>query len=143
MTENILFNQGYNCCQAVLAEYASRLDLPAPEAFRIGAAFGAGMGRRGHVCGAVSGALMVIGLRFGRFDPEDLATRDLVHAQAQRFLNRFEEEHGSLYCRELLGRDFSHPGQYELARQEQLFDRSCPGYVNGAIEILAEHFSSM
>jgi C_GCAxxG_C_C family probable redox protein len=142
MTQNILFDQGYNCCQAVLAEYTSRLELPEPEAFRIGAAFGAGMGRRGHVCGAVSGALMVIGLRFSRFDPEDLAARDLVYAHAQRFLIRFEQEHGSLYCRELLGRDFSVHGQYELARQEQLFDRSCPGYVNGAIELLAEHFSS-
>ena len=141
MTENILFNQGYNCCQAVLAEYASRLELPAPEAFRIGAAFGAGMGRRGHICGAVSGALIVIGLRFCSFDPEDLATRDLVYSHTQRFMERFKSEYGSLYCRDLLGRDFFIPGQYELARQEQLFDRSCPSYVNGAIEILAEHFS--
>ncbi len=138
MSENDLFSNGYNCCQAVAAPFAAQFGLSDDLAFRIGAAFGGGMGRRGHVCGAVSGALMVIGMRYGHFDPNDIESKNRVYEISQRFLDRFENDHGSIYCRDLIGRDFSFPGEYQLAHQEQRFDRYCPAFVEKAVCLLEE-----
>ena len=80
---------------------------------------------------------MVIGLRFGSADAEDTDARDLVYARSQEFMESFHQVFGSLDCRSLLGRDLSQPGEHELARAEDLFNRVCPEYINRAISILS------
>ena len=137
MADNILFARGYNCSQSVLAEYATRLGMTNEDAFKIASAFGGGMARSGRTCGAVSGALMVIGLRFGSADAENTGARDLVYARSQEFMESFFQVFGSLDCRSLLGRDLSQPGEHELARAEDLFNQVCPEYINRAISILS------
>jgi C_GCAxxG_C_C family probable redox protein len=138
MAENVLFSNGYNCCQAVAAPFAAQFGLSDDLIFKIGSAFGGGMGRRGHVCGAVSGALMVIGLRYSNFDPADRAAKKFVNEQAQKFMDRFNAAHGSIYCRDLIGRDFALLGEYELAHKEKRFDRFCDDYVSKAIALLSD-----
>jgi C_GCAxxG_C_C family probable redox protein len=138
MTENILFARGYNCSQSVLAEYASRLGITNAAAIKIASAFGGGIARSGRTCGAVSGALMVIGLRFGSVDAENTTARDLVYTRSQEFMESFYQVFGSLECRSLLGRDLSQPGEHELARSEDRFNQVCPKYINRAISILSE-----
>jgi len=63
-----LFRGPCNCCQAVLGSMAPRLGLDEGTAILFGTAFGGGMGRMGGICGAVTGAFLVLGLRYG--DPE-------------------------------------------------------------------------
>jgi len=72
---------------------------------RIATAFGGGIGGRGAVCGAVVGSVMAIGLKHGR--EEAWQPRDKGYALAQEFCRRFEQETGSLYCRELTEMDLS------------------------------------
>ena len=60
------FSEGFSCSQSVLAAFAPELGLDADAALRVSAAFGGGMGRLGDTCGAVTGALMVLGLRLRR-----------------------------------------------------------------------------
>jgi C_GCAxxG_C_C family probable redox protein len=132
------FNEGYACSQSVLSAYASRFDLPLDQAYRIAAAFGAGMARRGEVCGAVTGALMVIGLQAGNIDAQDKTARDKAYSLAEQFMQSFEARHGSILCRGLLGYTLSNPEEYQLAREQGLFENLCPRFVRDSADILAD-----
>ena len=124
------FAAGHNCAQSTLVPWARGLGYDAEELERMGAAFGGGM-HRGDTCGAVTGALMALGLACGD-DPEVLSEKTAQFQAA--FLERF----GSTLCRELLGYDFSRPEEKEAARAAGVVPERCPGFVRGASEILQE-----
>ena len=100
-----LFSQGYNCSQAVVAAWADAIGLDKNTALRISCGFGGGMGRMREVCGAVSGAVMVLNWHFGYTDGTDQAAKAEMYKLIQAFAARFREENGfdSIVCRELLG----------------------------------------
>lgn len=125
-----LFGQGYMCSQAVFAAFSEDFDLPKEQALKIGACFGSGM-RRGEVCGACTGALMALGLKYG----EDKAKSNEV---CERFLDEFENENGSIICNELLGCDIRTEDGVEYARENNLFSEFCPKMVESAAKILNE-----
>jgi C_GCAxxG_C_C family probable redox protein len=138
MAETVLFSQGFNCAQSVFAEAALRMGVSRELALKIAAAFGGGMSSHGEVCGAVSGALMALGLRFASPDPDDKERRDFVYSRGRDFMQRFESQHGSLICRQLLGRDLNQPGELEQARSEDRFNAICPAYIASAAAILGD-----
>ena len=84
-----MFLEGYNCAQAVLACCGRDLGLPRETAIRVAQAFGGGMGRTGNVCGAVTGAMMVIGLKHSVKNAKDAATKELAYSMTQEFLRRY------------------------------------------------------
>ena len=124
------FNKGANCCQAILSVYGLPLGVEQSMAMRLGGPFGGGMGCTGATCGAVTGALMILGLHCGV--DESQRVREL----AQEFLRRFEEQNGALCCRQLLGRSIHKPKELEKAVKEGLFTRVCPKLVHSAATIL-------
>jgi len=96
------------------------------------------MGRMGEQCGAVTGAFMVIGLKYGKAKAADEGARDRTYELVREFVTRFRSRHGSIVCRELLGYDLSNPQEGELAKKKGLFDTLCPQLVRDAAEILEE-----
>ena len=92
-----LFGEGYMCSQAVFAAFSEQFDLPKEQALKIGACFGSGM-RKAEVCGACTGALMVLGLKYGE-------SKEKSNEACEKFLDEFEKENGSFICRDLLGCD--------------------------------------
>jgi C_GCAxxG_C_C family probable redox protein len=131
------FDEGFNCAQAVLAAFAPRHGLTREQALKISAAFGTGK-TRAATCGAVSGALMVIGLAHGRFRPDDMQARARTHALAQAFQDRFEKVHGACTCEELLGLDPTTPEGRQAAIDRGLFESRCPVFVRSAVTLLLE-----
>jgi C_GCAxxG_C_C family probable redox protein len=131
-----LFEQGFSCGQAVLAGHAARFGLERDAALRVACAFGGGVARTGATCGAVNGALMVIGLAEGRTRVEDGAALERTYGAARTFLERFRAEHGSLTCRDLLGVDISTAEGHEAASARGLFRARCPGFVRSAARIV-------
>ena len=107
-------------------------------ALRVGGAFGAGMARTGQTCGAVTGALMVIGLKHGQTQGEDKQAKEKTYALAREFLERFKARNGALLCRELLGYDINTPEGMQAIRDKGLFDSLCARLVANAVEILQE-----
>ena len=101
-------------------------------------AFGAGMARTGQTCGAVTGALMVIGLKHGQTQGEDKQAKEKTYALAHEFLERFKARNGALLCRELLGYDIGAPEGMQAAKDKGLFAALCPRLVANAVEILKE-----
>ena len=133
-----VFKAGFLCSQALLSTYGVRFGLSREMALKVSAAFGGGISRMGETCGAVTGALMVIGLKHGSSEAEDKAARERTYAVAREFAQRFSARHGSLRCKDLLGCDLNVPEEYARAKEQKLFETACPQYVQDAAEILEE-----
>jgi C_GCAxxG_C_C family probable redox protein len=129
------FAQGLNCSQAVFSAYASRLGLSEEMALKLSSPFGGGIARQGQVCGALTGALMVLGLQHGNADPQD---KEATYQMAGEFVRRFQERHGAILCRELLGCDISTPAGLQTAREQHLFTTICPALVEQTAKLLTE-----
>ncbi len=130
------FESGFSCSQAVFAAFSEALGLERTTALKISQPFGGGIAGTGSTCGAVTGALLAIGLKHGRFRPEDTAAKDKTYALVLEFINRFRERHGSIVCRELIGVDLSTPEGHEKARRRGLFTERCSLFVSRAADIL-------
>lgn len=129
-----LFRGPCNCCQAVLGSIAPDLGLDEKTATRLGTAFGGGMGRMGGVCGAVTGAFLALGMKFG--DGEAGAEpKEHVYGLVRSFVQEFRELHGSILCRELLGCEIGTPEGMAEAREKGLFDTICVRFVRDSVDI--------
>jgi C_GCAxxG_C_C family probable redox protein len=125
----------------VLSAFSVSLGLDRPTALKISQPFGGGTAQRGETCGAVVGAYLVIGLKHGRVQAEDIAARDLTYAVMREFISRFLALHGTLECRDLLGYRLDDPEEHRRAEEEGKFQTLCPGLVRTAAEILEEILS--
>lgn len=131
------FRGGYICSQAVLAAFSGDCGISEEQALRLGSCFGSGM-RKGEVCGACSGALMVLGLMYGQDKVPDAETRARTNALTEKFLESFSQKCGSYICKELLGCDISTPQGAEYARSKKLFSDICPKLVGASASILEQ-----
>ncbi len=132
-----LFRNGCSCSQSIVAAYGQSLGLTRKTAMQIAAGFGGGM-RLGHTCGAVTGAIMVLGLRYAPEKCDTSTERAEVYARVVDFAKRFQGRNGSVVCRELLGCDISTPEGMRQAQERNLFDTICVKMVEDAATILEE-----
>ena len=138
-TAEELFRKGYNCSQSVLMAFGDITGFDDDTATRLASSFGGGIGRMREVCGAVSGAAMVLGLVKGYSDPDDREAKKAHYALVRTFADRFKELNGSVICRELLsGVQTSTGGDPEARTAEYYKKRPCPELVRQAAEILDE-----
>ena len=131
------FQGGFHCSQAVLEAYAADFGLDVELARRIAAGL-AGGSTVGGECGAVASGYLVLSLKHARVTPAygDVEQENELWNRVRRFVGEFEQRHGALTCRELLGVDaFAREG-YEEALRKDLFKTRCPNYVRDAITIL-------
>jgi len=132
---------GLSCAQSVLSAFIGQFDLDRDMALRISSAFGGGMGGLGEVCGAVSAAFMVLGLKYGSAGGHDEEEKARINRKAVEYMNRFRSLKGSILCRDLLGADVGTTEGLETAKTKGLFDNICPGIIRCSVEILEEIIS--
>ncbi len=120
------FTQGYNCAQSVFSALAEGSDISVEQAMRIAGNFGGGIVDSGRTCGAVSGALMALGLKYGASSNSDYRNKLILREKTMEFLVRFEKEFGSLEC-SFLKNQFPDPSDPH---------KNCQLYVGRAIEIV-------
>lgn len=130
-----LYKQSFYCSQAVFAAFAEELGIDENTALKTGSCFGGGM-CKGEVCGACTGALMVLGMKYGRDKPDDWEKKTKANDMANRFLDCFKEKNGSYICNDLLGCDISTTEGKTYAREQKMFSELCPKLVESAAEIL-------
>lgn len=130
-----LFANNFNCSQAVLTAFASDFGLDEKLALMLGTQFGGGA-RNAEMCGAVSGALMVLGLKYGHFESENNEQKSRAYAVATEFTKRFKELNGSIVCRDLLGYDLTRPEDSACIKEKNLFRTVCPEMIRSAVEVL-------
>ena len=129
------FEQKFHCSQAVLAAFAQELGLTEEQALKLGGCFGSGM-CKGEVCGACTGALMALGLKFGQSDIADLESRKKTNEVTVEFLELFKKANGSYICKELLGCDLVTEEGKKYAMENRLFVEFCPKMVESATQIV-------
>jgi C_GCAxxG_C_C family probable redox protein len=132
------FEKGFLCAPAVLSTYSEQLGLEKALALKIACGFGAGIGRMGRTCGAVTGAVMVIGLKYGQVNLADEESRQRTFTLVKEFVDRFTALHGSIECKDLIGYDLSNSGELRLALESGVFQNKCPGFVYDSARILEE-----
>lgn len=131
------YSNNFNCSQGVFTAFATELGMDEKLALRLGTNFGGGE-RKGELCGAVAGALMVLGLRSGHCKSDDMDSKRNAYRISEEFMNRFIKKNGSVVCRELLGYDLTKEEDIEIIKKKNLFRTFCPQMVRSAAEILDE-----
>lgn len=132
-----IFKEGFSCSQAVLAAYCGRFGLDKNQAYKISSGFGGGM-HLDQTCGAVTGAFMVIGLKYGRTRAGDVEAKMKTTKMVNEFAKKFKDRHGSISCTALIGCNVSTPEGFEEAKKKDVFKQLCPEFVKSAAEILEE-----
>lgn len=134
-----LFGRNASCTQAILSVFGEQYDIDRDSAMKLGRAFGGGIGHLGLTCGAVTGAVILLGLAEGSVDSEqERAARHRSYKQVGEFVRRFEALHGSIECKALLGEDISTESGLKNIQDANLFSTVCPKFVRDAAAILAE-----
>jgi len=128
--------KGFNCTQSIIKAYASEVGMKEEDAVRMASALGGGVGRNGHICGAVSGAALIIGMKFGTTDPANFQAKEIAYNKTNELLEKFREENKSILCKELIPYDMKNPEELKKAREAGVFDKQCPLYVSSAGRIL-------
>ena len=98
------FGRKFHCSQSVLAAFAPECGLTEEQALKLGACFGSGM-RKGEVCGACVGALMVLGALYGQYDKADPESRIRANTVNDKMMERFAKKSGSYICNDLLNKN--------------------------------------
>lgn len=132
------FKSGFSCSQAILSAYAEQLGLERNIALKVSGTFGGGMAGMAGTCGAVTGAFMVIGLKYGKTKPEDEEAKMKAYSLVQEFVKKFKAKNSSIVCKELLGCDISTPEGMQEFKDRGFINAVCPKFVENAAEILEE-----
>lgn len=129
-----LFKSKFHCSQAVFAAFSEELGLSEEQALKIGSCFGSGM-RKGEVCGSCTGALMVLGLKYGHSKVGDVESKLKTDEVCDRFLDEFKLQNGSYLCNDLLNCDIKTDEGIKYALDNNLFTEFCPKMVESATKI--------
>jgi C_GCAxxG_C_C family probable redox protein len=132
------FNSGFSCSQAICTTYFQAFGIDRVTARKVSCGFGAGVARSNNICGAVSGAIMVIGIAYGMARPGDVAAKERTYRAVNNFLQEFRKRNGDVNCTPLIGFDLSDPFQLEMAKERKVVRTKCPRFVKDAAEILDE-----
>jgi C_GCAxxG_C_C family probable redox protein len=130
------FMSRFTCSAAVFLAFSEELGLDPDMAKKIACGFGAGISKTGNICGAVSGAVMVIGLKYGKTEADDETATERTRTLTRQFIKEFTEKSGSVNCSVLLGYDLSDMQAYAAAKDSGLFVTRCPVFVRDAADIL-------
>ena len=131
------FQAGYNCAQAVLYSLSDDLQLDRDTALKLACGFGAGMGRKQEVCGAISGGILAISLKYGRGDQQDRSSTEETYSRVRELMTAFELQHGTSICRALLnGCDLNTPEGMRYAKEHDLFNTVCKSCVKTVVDAL-------
>lgn len=125
-----MFGGGYYCSQAVLGAFCEEYGLDKETAFRISSGLNSGA-RCSEICGAVSGAVLVISLRYGD-------SSEVCNQKVEEFMNVFKERYGEIVCRNILGCDISTPEGRAKAIKDGLFGTLCVDAVANTAQTLAD-----
>ena len=133
-----IFSKGFNCAQAVLASHSSDFGMDSATARKVAGAFGGGMAYSGEACGAVTGALMLIGLKYGMHIEGDKDSKEKTYRIASEFISKFKKEYGSVKCTDLIKYDLAADETLKKAREAGVFKTICPLLVKRAVELAEE-----
>jgi C_GCAxxG_C_C family probable redox protein len=131
------FRNKFNCSQSVFTVFGTENGLSENDCLKISCAFGAGMGRQQLTCGAVTGALMALGLKYGKAMGDNDEKKQYTYEKTREFFTEFVKSHGTSSCMELLrGLDINDPDDHQKIIDQGLFETLCEQYVTDSVSIV-------
>ena len=131
------FGKGFNCAQSVVAVFCEKYNMNIDTALKLSGGMGGGF-RSGEICGAVSGAVIVIGLKYGQDSTGSATEKQECNKKTIEFIKRFKEQNKYIVCKEILGHNVAIKKEYEQALNKNLFKTTCVDMVKSAVAILEE-----
>ncbi|MFW5972229.1 MAG: C-GCAxxG-C-C family protein [Bacillota bacterium] len=133
------FTDGYNCSQSVLYSFCDFLNFDPDLALKISCGFGAGMGRKEEVCGAISGGIMILGLLYGRENNQESTLTEDTYSKTKYLIDQFTEKQGTISCRKLLDDcNLTTPEGQEEFKKKDLYNKVCKRCVGNVVNILED-----
>jgi len=130
------FDNQFNCAQSVLTAFADRLGLSEDESLRVACAFGGGIGRQQFTCGAVTGAAMAIGLKYGKGINDSDDKKRQTYDKTVLLFDEFSKLNGSTTCLKLLNDlNMNNEAENREIVEKNLFNTHCRKYVADAVKI--------
>ena len=131
------FMEGYNCAQSVFYSFCDDLHFDKNIALKIACGFGAGMGRKEEVCGAVTGGIIVIGTKYGRGEKDEWKVTDMTYKKVRELMEKFAKKHSTFICRKLLsGCELTTEEGQKQFREDDLLNKVCKPCVQSVVEIV-------
>ena len=135
----MLMKNGFLCSQSVFATLSEELGLEQKQALKIATGFGAGIACQGDICGAVSGAILAIGLKHGNHEGlSDVDLKNKTFYFTQELIERIKTKHGSYTFKGLTGIDFTDPGSVKLASESGMVEKICFNVIRDSVQIVEE-----
>ncbi len=133
------FSEGYNCAQSVFYSFCDVLKFDKHLALKMVCGFGAGMGRKEEVCGAVTGGIVVIGTKYGRGEKDGREATELTYKKTGELMDKFVEKHGTFICRRLINdcELTTKEGQKQF-KEKDMLNKICKPCVQSVVEILED-----
>lgn len=131
-----LFLSGYNCAQAVVLTFADDLKFSKELAQKMAAGFGGGMGKQQETCGAVTGAIMVLGLIKGEEVNNNDELKSSAYGGVKELTREFVASYNTTQCRDLIGCDLNTPEGAAKFKEEKIMENVCAPCVEKAVKIL-------
>jgi C_GCAxxG_C_C family probable redox protein len=131
------FKEGFNCAQSVLFSFCDDLQLEKETALKLACGFGAGMGRKEEVCGAITGGIIAIGAKFGKTEKSDQMALETTYNKTRELMDNFAQKHGTFICRKLLnGCELTTEKGQKQYKDLDLRNKACVPCIQSAVEIL-------
>lgn len=131
-----LNKEGFNCAESVLMTAASEWKIQSKIIPRIATGFGGGIGRQGYICGALSGGVIALGLKYGRDKADKTQARDKTYMLIRELFRQFKEEFGSISCYELIECDLS--TLEGLKKLKKVHSEKCGKFIARTAELVLE-----
>ena len=131
------FLEGYNCAQSVFYSFCDDLKIDKDIALKLACGFGAGMGRKEEVCGAVTGGIIVISAKYGRVEKDDRPAQEMTYKKTRELMDKFAKKHGTYICRQLLnGCELTVEEGQKSFKENDMLNKICVPCVQSVLEIL-------
>jgi len=131
-----LFLSGYNCAQSVVLSFADELKYSKELVQKMAAGFGGGMGKQQETCGAVTGAIMVLGLMKGETVNNNDELKSEAYGAVKELSRQFMLEYKTTNCKDLIGCDLNTPEGAAKFKEDKIMETTCAGCVKKAVEIV-------
>ena len=132
------FSSGFNCAESVLAAVAKKLKMKSSLIPKAAAGFGAGVGKHGDICGALSGAIIAMGMAEGRTDPKDNESKAKIYARIALLMKEFKRKFEHTTCRDLTGCNLLTKEGQDKFSNYKIHEQVCPEFVAFAAEKVLE-----
>ena len=132
------FNKGFNCAQSVFSAFSDVSGIDEDLSRSVASGFGGGFGRLQETCGAVTGAIMVIGCRFFKGNQWSPELKEIIYKKTREFVEKFKQRNDTIKCLDLIGVNLNTEEGNRIAKEKNLFSVKCERYIKDACEILEE-----